>query len=74
MIAPNKAISLSESAIGLAPFILMHGPDSQDLLDLYSKVYKKFESIDQFVFTLDVLFVLNRISLDVNTGRVSYVK
>jgi hypothetical protein len=39
---------------------------------LYRTVGKEFESIDQFLLTLDVLYVLGRIDIDLSTGTVTY--
>lgn len=74
MIAPNKAIPIEESALGLARVILACGPGPIDLLRLYQKVAQKFESIDHFLLTLDVLYVLDRIDLDPLTRTVTYAK
>ena len=72
MIAPNKIIPLDDSALGHCPLILRHGPRPIDLVALYHKVADHFESIDQFLVTLDVLFVLRRIDIDPDTRRISY--
>ena len=72
MIAPNKVIPLKGTTIGTAKFILDHGPEDIDVVSLYKKVEGKFESIDQFLLTLDTLFVLGKISVDFNTRIIKY--
>ena len=43
-----------------------------NVADLYRSVHRDFESIDQFLLTLDVLYVLGRIEVDITTGAVTY--
>jgi hypothetical protein len=73
MILPNKIVSLEESALSLMPVVLERGPSSTPLADLYEEVADSFESVDQFLLTLDLLFILERIDVDLITGVVSYV-
>jgi hypothetical protein len=72
MIAPNKVLSLDESALGHIAIIMRDGPRPVDLLTLYRHVANRFESLDQFLFALDLLFVLGRISVDPATRTVIY--
>ena len=73
MIVPNKVVSLKDSALGLATEILKAGPDSVPVVDLYNDLARKFESLDQFIVTLDLLYVLGRIEMDFESGVVTYV-
>lgn len=47
-----------------------------EALQLLSRIYeqagKEFESIDQFILAVDVLFVLGKIDVDLSTGIVIY--
>ena len=72
MIAPNKVISLGESALGHVSAILRQGPEAIDLITLYSKVADSFDSIDQFILALDILFILQRIELNPATRTITY--
>ena len=72
MITPNKIVSLESSALGLTDIILDYGPGSIEVQHLYQKVENKFESIDQFLLTLDLLFVLGRIDVDFRTRTLTY--
>lgn len=72
MITPNKVVALEDSALGLASVILEQGPQPVDLLALYSAVSNEFESIDHFMLTLDVLYVLGRIDVNFQTRMVTY--
>lgn len=72
MITPNKVITLRESALGRMPVILRKKAPQENLAALYEKVRKEFESIDQFLLTLDVLYILGQIDVDLSTGVVTY--
>ena len=72
MITPNKVITLRESALGRMPIILREKAPQVNLAALYQKVRKEFESIDQFLLTLDVLYILGQIDVDLSTGVVTY--
>jgi formylmethanofuran dehydrogenase subunit E-like metal-binding protein len=72
MITPNKVVPLSASVLGQLVHVLKAGPDSTSLLDLFQEVGNKFESIDQFLLALDVLYVLDRINVDFSTEKVIY--
>lgn len=71
MITPNKVITLRESALGRIPLLLRHMGETADLIGLYHSVSKDFESIDQFLLSLDILFILGRIDIDLPTGIVA---
>ncbi len=74
MITPNKAVTIEESALGLVGVIMKQGPEPKDLLSLYHSVSEQFESIDHFLLTIDVLYVLGRIDVDANTRTVTYAR
>lgn len=73
MITPNKVIPLDQSAIGLMDIVLSEGNDATTLGDLFRKVGRQFESIDQFLLTVDSLYVLRKIDLDPKEGVVRFV-
>lgn len=69
---PNKVITLRESALGRTPVILREKASQANLVSLYDKVGDEFESIDQFLLTIDVLYILVQINVDPSTGVVTY--
>lgn len=69
---PNKVITLRESALGRTPIILRERASQANLVSLYGRVGKEFESIDQFLLAIDVLFILGQIDVDPSTGVVTY--
>jgi hypothetical protein len=72
MITPNKVVTLENSALGLVSVVLEEGPGPIDLIKLYHYVEKSFESIDQFLLAIDLLYVLGRIEIDFQTRSVLY--
>lgn len=72
MIAPNKVITLRESALGGTPIILREKTSQANLVSLYDKVGKEFESIDQFLMAIDILYILGKLDVDLSTGVVNY--
>ncbi len=74
MITPNKVITLRESALGTDARSSCEekGLAGQPRQALYDKVGRDFESIDQFLLAVDVLYVLGQIDVDPSTGMVTY--
>ncbi|WP_043784297.1 ABC-three component system middle component 7 [Rubrivivax gelatinosus] len=72
MITPNKVVPLSASVLGHLTHVLKAGPDPTRLADLFQQVGDQFESIDQFLLALDVLFLLDRLTVDFGTEKVVY--
>lgn len=74
MILPNKSILFEKSALGLSKHILKFSPEPQRIGELYSKTHAKFESIDQFMLTLDFLYIVGKIEIEPNTQELVYVE
>lgn len=64
MIVPNKATPLRESILFKMLSILEKDFEAIGLLELYDEVSHLFEGIDEFVFSLDVLFILEKIKVN----------
>lgn len=64
MIVPNKAIPLKESILFKMLAILEEDFEIIGLLELYDETSHLFEGIDEFVFSLDVLFILEKIKMN----------
>ena len=73
MIVPNKFRPLEKTVLGKLKFILEQGNSSILICELYQKVEKKFDCIDEFLYALDVLFLLERINVNFEEGIVEYV-
>lgn len=71
MITPNKTIPLKSSVIYKCTYILEKDFESIYLTDLYSEVIGKFEDVDEFLYSIDVLFLLNLVNVDFELGKIS---
>lgn len=73
MIYPNKHIRIEDSIIYKMIAILEVQNDSEmNLHDLYSQIKSKFSNIDEFILSLDVLYVLDILEVDFNTETIKY--
>ncbi|HBU5727148.1 ABC-three component system middle component 7 [Klebsiella pneumoniae] len=61
---PNKATPLRESILFKMLAILEEDFETIGLLELYDEVSHLFEGIDEFVFSLDVLFIIEKIKVN----------
>lgn len=75
MIYPNKHIRIEDSIIYKMIAILEVQSDSEmNIHDLHSKIKNKFSNTDEFILSLDVLYVLDMIEVDFNTETIKYAK
>lgn len=73
MIYPNKHIRIEDSIIYKMIAVLEVQNDSEiNIHDLYSKIKNKFSNTDEFILSLDVLYVLDMIEVDFNTETIKY--
>ncbi len=75
MILPNKLISFQECILAKTVHILdnINGYDFS-IIELYRKVEKYFEDINEYMLALDVLYVLDKIEYDEGLQVIKYVK
>jgi hypothetical protein len=73
MIYPNKNIRIEDSIIYKMIAILeVQNESEMNIHDLYSKIKNKFSNTDEFILSLDVLYVLDMIEVDINTETIKY--
>lgn len=72
MITPNKFIPFQQSVLAKLYVVMEHRPGPISVKDLFDRVHNRFESLDQFILTLDVLFLLGRIDINFKSGIVTY--
>lgn len=73
MIYPNKHIRIEDSIIYKMVSILeVQNYSEINIHELYSKVKNKFSNTDEFILSLDVLYVLDMIEVDFNTEIIKY--
>ncbi|OMF88739.1 ABC-three component system middle component 7 [Paenibacillus sp. FSL R7-0337] len=75
MIIPNKIIRFDQSIIGKMLFV-MDKLDSEiiNIQELYAETSEHFEEITEFIYSLDVLYVLDVIDYDLEKGLLVYAK
>lgn len=71
MITPNKTIPLKSSVIYKYIYILEKDFESIYLVDLYRDIISKFDGVDEFLYSIDVLFLLNLVDVDFELGKIS---
>ena len=75
MIYPNKHIRIEDSIIYKMLSVLEVQSDSYlNIHELYSKTRNKFNNADEFILSLDVLYVLDMIEVDFKTETIKYAK
>jgi hypothetical protein len=72
VITPNKFIALDASILGKLGVILDEYPEDVSIRELYRDVGHRFESVDEFLLAIDVLYILGRVSVDFKTASISY--
>ena len=75
MILPNKLISFQECILAKTVYILDNISDSDfSVIELYGKVEKHFEDINEYMLALDVLYALDKIQYDEGLQVIQYVE
>lgn len=73
MITPNKFVPFDNSIISKIHILLTLNISEIEISELYKKVSHNFNGIDEFIYTLDVLYILNRIEIDFHNRIIFYV-
>ena len=74
MIYPNKNIKFKESVLyNMISILELEVYGELKLNRLYKLVQDDFDSIDQFLYSLDVLFALDMIELNEQDKSIKYV-
>lgn len=69
MIVPNKSIRFKDSIIFKMLCILDFEFDEIEVSDLYKKNKRHFDCIDEFIYSLDLLYILDKIKVT-DSGKV----
>jgi hypothetical protein len=75
MIYPNKLVRFNQSIVGKMLFVL-DKLDSKNvnIQELYATTAEYFEDISEFLYSLDVLYLLDMIEYDPEKGLLIYAK
>lgn len=75
MIYPNKTIPLKDSIIYKMTVILEYNARRKiAVAELFILTKSKFQDIDEFIFALDVLYILKKIEINFETKTISYAE
>lgn len=72
MLVPNKTISLNESCLYRAALLLSKLKDEISVIELYQAEKRMFLDLSDFIYVLDLLFVLGKVVLDEDNGVIKY--
>ncbi|MEN9909735.1 MAG: hypothetical protein RLZZ540_2884 [Bacteroidota bacterium] len=73
MIYPNKNIKVENSILYKMTFLLEDANIKNiSILDLYYKTKSKFNNIDEYIYSLDVLYLLDIIEIDFELELITY--
>jgi len=70
MITPNKAISFKNSITFKMLCILDEEFEEISIVELYGKTKKKFAGVEEFIYSVDVLYILRKIDLNMELGKI----
>lgn len=75
MILPNKLISFQDCILAKTVYILEKISDSDfSVIGLYEQVETHFEDLNEYMFALDVLYVLGKIKYNEELQVIQYVE
>ena len=71
----SKIINYDESIIGKFSFILDEISNKEiNIYELFDKLKKKFNNVEEYLVTLEVLYLLNKIEILEDSEVIKYVK
>lgn len=70
MLLPNKVISIQESCVYKASILMASFTKTTSLLDLYQLNKNKFIDISEFIETINLLFITEKINVDLEKGTI----
>ncbi|KYN87437.1 hypothetical protein ATY36_03475 [Vibrio cidicii] len=70
MITPSKTISFKDSITFKMLYILDMQFEEIPIGELYKNTKRKFIGLDEFIFSLDVLYILGEIDVDLDLGKI----
>lgn len=71
---PNKVISIKKSILWKLPEFVECIKINNNLVDAYHSLETKIEDINEFLYAIDILYLLDMIELDEEKGTYKYVE
>lgn len=72
MLIPTKFTRLEESTIFKMRCIISSKKDGETIFDVFSKTKNNFYDASEFLHALDILFVLNLLDVQDDSGVIEY--
>jgi hypothetical protein len=70
MITPSKTIPFKDSVIFKMTYILDVEFEDASLAELYKNTKGKFLGLDEFIYAIDILYVLGKVDVNLDLGRI----
>lgn len=75
MLVSSKVTTFEETILSKMLFILDYKEEGKiNILSLYKKIKGRYSNLDEFIYSLEVLFILGEINVDFGKGEVIYAK
>ncbi|MDK8193474.1 hypothetical protein QP794_25615 [Paenibacillus sp. UMB7766-LJ446] len=75
MIVPNKVVNYEESIIGkMIPVLESLRNNDNSVEKLFYELQEIFDGVEEFIYTIEALFILDVINVDLDTGGLEYVE
>ena len=74
MSLPSKFTNFNNSILCKMLVVLEKKFKTIGLLELYHEIESNFSNIDEYIYSIDVLYVLGYIEVDIDKGDITYVK
>jgi len=71
MITPSKTIPFKSSVIFKMMFILDRDFEVIPVLELYKETKNHFSGLEEFIYAVDVLYILGKVDVDPELGKIS---
>lgn len=73
MIVPSKFTSIEQSALKKSIALLQSHKLKITIIELFEKTSSEFESIDEFILSIETLWILGKLFIDFDSGEITYV-
>lgn len=73
MIVPSKFTPFEDSILFKMLIILENRVGAIGIEELYAEVEHRFLNIDEYIYSIDVLYTLGYVNVDIDKGVIEYV-
>lgn len=72
MITPSKFVPIEESILFKSTYLLEELMGDIEITELYELTKDKFDSIEDFILSIDLLYIMNKVQVNLETGIISH--